>query len=63
MQGVSVPLTRMREVLTNPDGLGETGPLKEKESETDTAPRLAKDTRVSTPEAFPPKAALDDVAH
>lgn len=58
--GVSVPLARLREVLTNPDGSREAG--SSEESETDTTPRLAKDTRVFTPAAFPPKAALGDVA-
>lgn len=58
--GVSVPLARMREVLTSSDGSREAG--SSKESEPDTAPRLAKDSRVSTPAPFPPKAALDDVA-
>ncbi len=57
--GVSVPLARLRKVLTSSDESEEAGPSKE--SEPDTAPRLAKDTRVSTPAAFPPKAVLGDV--
>lgn len=58
--GVSVPLARLREVLTNPDESEEAG--SSKESEPDTDQHLAKDSRVSTPAAFPPKAALGDVA-
>lgn len=58
--GVSVPLARLRKVLTGSDGSREAG--SSKESEPDTDQHLAKDTRVSTPAAFPPKAALDDVA-
>ncbi len=58
--GVSVPLARLREVLTSSDGSREAG--SSKESEPDTAPRLAKEPLVSTLEAFPPKAALDDMA-
>ena len=57
--GVSVPLARLRKVLTSSDESEEAG--SSKESEPDTAPRLAKDTRVSTPAAFPPKAVLGDV--
>lgn len=58
--GISVPLTRMRKVLTSSDGSREAG--SSKESETDTDQHSAKHPLIPAPAAFPPKAALDDVA-